>query len=78
MQIAPSVSAGTWLGSRYATLFPKQVGRFVLDSNTEFTAPFAKTFGNQPMAFQRPEGQGKTGQHPPCLQQLQHGVAPVV
>ena len=30
------------------------------------------------MAFQRPEGQGKTGQHPPCLQQLQHGVAPVV
>ncbi|BDZ56357.1 alpha/beta hydrolase [Barrientosiimonas endolithica] len=47
------VSAGTWLGSRYATLFPKQVGRFVLDSNTEFTAPFAKTFGNQPMAFQR-------------------------
>lgn len=47
------VSAGTWLGSRYATLFPKQVGRFVLDSNTEFTGTFDKTFYNQPMAFQR-------------------------
>ena len=38
----------------------------------------AGTSRAEPMAFQRPEGEGKTGQHPPCLQQLQHGVAPVV
>ncbi|NHN57258.1 alpha/beta hydrolase [Calidifontibacter sp. DB0510] len=47
------VSAGTWLGARYATLFPKQVGRFVLDSNTAFTSSFQTSFGMQPMAFQR-------------------------
>lgn len=47
------VSAGTALGAYYATLFPKHVGRFVLDSNTEFSAPWSKTFFNQPMAFQR-------------------------
>ena len=47
------VSAGTWLGARYATLFPQHVGRFVLDSNTNFTAGFDKSFGTQPMSFQR-------------------------
>ncbi len=47
------VSAGTWLGARYATLFPQQVGRFVLDSNTDFTASFQTSFGSQPMSFQR-------------------------
>lgn len=47
------VSAGTWLGARYATLFPTHVGRFVLDSNTDFTASFSSTFDQQPMAFQR-------------------------
>jgi pimeloyl-ACP methyl ester carboxylesterase len=47
------VSAGTWLGARYATLFPKHVGRFVLDSNTDFSGVWSKTFFNQPMAFQR-------------------------
>ncbi|WP_018157342.1 alpha/beta hydrolase [Demetria terragena] len=47
------VSGGTWLGARYATLFPKRVGRFVLDSNTDFSAEWSKTFFNQPMAFQR-------------------------
>lgn len=47
------VSAGTWLGAYYATLFPKNVGRFVLDSNTEFTGSFQDSFGTQPMSFQR-------------------------
>lgn len=47
------VSAGTWLGAYYSTLFPKQVGRFVLDSNTEFTGSFQDSFGTQPMSFQR-------------------------
>ncbi|MDE9364590.1 alpha/beta fold hydrolase [Luteipulveratus sp. YIM 133132] len=47
------VSAGTWLGARYATLFPQHVGRFVLDSNTNFTGLFSDSFGTQPMSFQR-------------------------
>lgn len=47
------VSAGTWLGAHYATLFPSHVGRFVLDSNTDFTGSFQTSFGYQPMGFQR-------------------------
>lgn len=47
------VSAGTWLGAHYATLFPEHVGRFVLDSNTAFTEDFQTSFGYQPMGFQR-------------------------
>lgn len=47
------VSAGTWLGAYYSTLFPNHVGRFVLDSNTEFTGSFQDSFGTQPMSFQR-------------------------
>lgn len=47
------VSAGTWLGAHYATLFPEHVGRFVLDSNTDFTSTFQTSFGYQPMGFQR-------------------------
>lgn len=47
------VSAGTWLGAHYATLFPSHVGRFVLDSNTDFTSSFQSSFGYQPMGFQR-------------------------
>lgn len=47
------VSAGTWLGARFGTLFPKSVGRFVLDSATKYTASFQDSFGMQPMAFQR-------------------------
>lgn len=31
---------GTWLGAWYAGLFPKQVGRMVLDSSTDWTATF--------------------------------------
>lgn len=47
------VSAGTWLGARYATLFPSHVGRFVLDSNTDFVAGFDRTFNAQAQGFQR-------------------------
>src|SRR3546814_19759096 len=32
----------------------------------------------EPMAFQRPEGERKAGQHLAALQQFQHGLAPVV
>ncbi|MGK5552474.1 alpha/beta hydrolase [Actinomadura kijaniata] len=46
-------SGGSWLGAHYATAFPKNTGRFVLDSNTEFTATWQKVFANQPMAFER-------------------------
>lgn len=33
-------SYGTWLGAWYAGLFPKQVGRMVLDSNVDWTSTF--------------------------------------
>lgn len=33
-------SYGTWLGAWYAGVFPKQVGRMVLDSSTDWTASF--------------------------------------
>lgn len=46
-------SAGTWLGAAYATYFPKRVGRFVLDGNVDFTAPWQRTFALQPLGFQR-------------------------
>ena len=47
------VSAGTWLGAHYATWFPTRVGRFVLDSNTDFAAGFDRTFAAQAQGFQR-------------------------
>ncbi len=47
------VSAGTWLGARYAELYPGRVGRFVLDSNTEFSSPWRASFAWQPLGFQR-------------------------
>ncbi|WP_205862868.1 alpha/beta hydrolase [Planosporangium thailandense] len=46
-------SGGTWLGAYYATFFPGHVDRFVLDSNTEFTAPWQSSFGWQPLGFER-------------------------
>ncbi|MET7282402.1 alpha/beta hydrolase [Kribbella sp. NPDC005582] len=46
-------SGGTWLGAYYQTYFPQHVGRFVLDSNTDFTSPWLSTFTAQPAAFQR-------------------------
>ncbi|MGO1057446.1 alpha/beta hydrolase [Crossiella sp. CA198] len=46
-------SAGTWLGAHYAQRFPNRVGRFVLDSATEFTASWQQSFDWQPPAFER-------------------------
>ncbi|NEA37054.1 alpha/beta hydrolase [Streptomyces sp. SID13031] len=46
-------SGGTWLGAYYQTYFPAHVGRFVLDSNTDFTKPWSDTFVAQPQAFER-------------------------
>jgi pimeloyl-ACP methyl ester carboxylesterase len=46
-------SGGTWLGAYYQTYFPTHVGRFVLDSNTDFTRPWSETFEAQPQAFER-------------------------
>jgi pimeloyl-ACP methyl ester carboxylesterase len=46
-------SGGTWMGAYYATYFPKQTGRFVLDSNTQFTGAWNKTFELQPLGFER-------------------------
>ncbi|RJQ83434.1 alpha/beta hydrolase [Pseudonocardiaceae bacterium YIM PH 21723] len=46
-------SGGTWLGAYYATYFPNRVGRFVLDSNTDFTSPWQQTFDAQPESMQR-------------------------
>jgi len=46
-------SGGTWLGAYYQTYFPEHVGRFVLDSNTDFTGTWMDTFVGQPPAFER-------------------------
>jgi pimeloyl-ACP methyl ester carboxylesterase len=46
-------SGGTWLGAYYQTYFPEHVGRFVLDSNTDFTRPWLDTFSAQPQGFER-------------------------
>lgn len=46
-------SGGSWLGAAYATTFPKQTGRFVLDSNADVTGGWQKVFGLQPLGFER-------------------------
>lgn len=46
-------SGGTWLGAYYARYFPKQTGRFVLDSNVLFTGTWQQSFSYQPMGFER-------------------------
>jgi pimeloyl-ACP methyl ester carboxylesterase len=46
-------SGGTWMGAYYQTYFPEHVGRFVLDSNTDFTRPWLDTFTAQPQSFER-------------------------
>jgi pimeloyl-ACP methyl ester carboxylesterase len=46
-------SGGTWLGAYYQTYFGQHVGRFVLDSNTDFTKPWLDTFIAQPQGFER-------------------------
>ncbi len=46
-------SGGTWLGAYYATYFPNRVDKFVLDSNTDFTATFQDIFGEFGRGFER-------------------------
>ncbi|MFI9379646.1 alpha/beta hydrolase [Kutzneria sp. NPDC052558] len=46
-------SAGTWMGAHYAQTFPQHTGRFVLDSNTEFTGTWQDSFGLQPIGIER-------------------------
>jgi pimeloyl-ACP methyl ester carboxylesterase len=46
-------SGGTWMGAYYATYFPQHTGRFVLDSNADFTSTWDQTFLRQPMSFER-------------------------
>jgi len=46
-------SAGTWMGAHYAQTFPQHTGRFVLDSNTEFTGSWQQSFGLQPIGIER-------------------------
>lgn len=45
-------SYGTWLGAWYASLFPNRVGRVVLDSATDVTAPMEAMLTAQPPARQ--------------------------
>ena len=45
-------SGGTWMGAYYQKQFPASSGRFVLDSNTDFTRPWNVTFEAQPESFQ--------------------------
>ncbi|MFD9740504.1 alpha/beta hydrolase [Umezawaea sp. NPDC059074] len=46
-------SGGSWMGAYYATYFPQRVGKFVIDSNTEFTSTFQTIFGAFGMGFER-------------------------
>ncbi|MCP2261931.1 alpha/beta hydrolase fold [Streptoalloteichus tenebrarius] len=46
-------SGGSWMGAYYATYFPNRVDKFVLDSNTEFTTTWQKSFAWQPKGFER-------------------------
>jgi pimeloyl-ACP methyl ester carboxylesterase len=46
-------SAGSWLGAQYATTFPSRTGRFVLDSNLEFTTSWKVASAWQPRGFER-------------------------
>ncbi|MEU3272273.1 alpha/beta hydrolase [Saccharomonospora sp. NPDC006951] len=46
-------SAGTWLGAHYAQRFPQHTGQFVLDSATEFTTTWQRSFDWQPLGFER-------------------------
>jgi pimeloyl-ACP methyl ester carboxylesterase len=46
-------SGGSWMGAYYATYFPKTLDKIVLDSNTEFTAPWQTVFGDFGMGFER-------------------------
>jgi len=46
-------SGGSWMGAYYATYFPKTLDKIVLDSNTEFTAPWQTVFGDFGHGFER-------------------------
>ncbi|GAB3662373.1 alpha/beta hydrolase [Actinocorallia lasiicapitis] len=46
-------SGGSWLGAHYAAQFPAHTGRFVLDSNVEFTGRWQDAFNLQPRGFER-------------------------
>jgi pimeloyl-ACP methyl ester carboxylesterase len=46
-------SAGTWLGAHYAQAYPTRTGHFLLDSSTEFTTTWQKSFDWQPLGFER-------------------------
>jgi pimeloyl-ACP methyl ester carboxylesterase len=46
-------SAGTWMGAHYAQAFPSRTGHFLLDSSTEFTTTWQKSFDTQPLGFER-------------------------
>ncbi|MFD1048392.1 alpha/beta hydrolase, partial [Kibdelosporangium lantanae] len=46
-------TVGSWLGAHYAQRFPRHTGRFVLDSNTEFTTTWQRSFDWQPLGFER-------------------------
>lgn len=47
------VSAGTWLGARYAQAYPRRIGRLVLDSTVDVTSTWRASFAEQPRGFQR-------------------------
>ncbi|WP_328993303.1 alpha/beta hydrolase [Kribbella sp. NBC_01245] len=46
-------SYGSWLGAKYAALFPSRAGKLVLDSNTGWMGDLADAWERMPMAFQR-------------------------
>jgi pimeloyl-ACP methyl ester carboxylesterase len=46
-------SYGTWLGGWYADTYPSRVGRFVLDSNMDFTRTQWQNMNFDPFSFQR-------------------------
>lgn len=46
-------SYGTWLGAWYADTYPKQVGKFILDSNMQWTASMYTNQALDSMSFQR-------------------------
>ncbi|HYI57804.1 MAG TPA: alpha/beta hydrolase [Microlunatus sp.] len=46
-------SYGTWLGAWYADTYPKNVGRFILDSNMQWTASMYTNQTLDPRSFQR-------------------------
>ncbi len=46
-------SYGTWLGAWYADTYPDQVGRFILDSNMNWTSTMEANEAGDPRSFQR-------------------------